>query len=317
METETTESAPTLSLDDALAAAEAEALATPFPDETGPAEEAPPADEKPAAEAPRAKLEAKPTETVSAKVVKAKMAELTKLEMDLAAKRGELATSEKVHAEKLAKSEKYDALMRGLRDNPGETLQELLGEDMSEITERLAKATLGHDPNARKLTGVEKELADIKAKLDAKEKAEADAAKAKADAEAAQKQFEAAAEAYLADVAADPKRWPALQEVDEQELVRNTDAYMKRMFALTGKKITEAEAADAMEELALKNPEIVARLAKKNGAPAKEGLGAKNTKTSGKTLTPSASAERGTTRELSLDEKLAAAERDAMQQGAA
>ena len=299
----TTEATSPLSLDEQLEAVEAEARAS---RETEPEEDDGPAFVEAAKDEPKEKTEpakeAPKGDAPTAKLLKAKAAELTRLEMDLAAKRGELQTSEKVHAEKLAKAEKFDAFVKALKDDPVSALEQL-GEDISDFSDRLAKGVFGHDANGKKLGGVEKELAEIKAKLAEREKTEAERATAEKQKQDDAARAEQAKTHYLSVTEKGADRWPSLQRIEVEELASAAGNYRIRMQALTGRWPSFEDTNDALEEHAAR--ELAKReTTTKAPAPTKQAP-----RTLSRTLVPEAAAERGNGRELTLDEKLEMVER--------
>lgn len=251
-------------------------------------------------EAKQAKAEDAPT----ARFLRTKAAELTKIETELAAKRGELATSEKLHAEKLAKADRLDALLAAIKEDPAAAIEELVGEDIGDFSQRLSRHVLGHDPSAKKLSTVEKEIAELKAKL-----AEKDAAEAKRVEQEKQAAQAAVAERevvgkYAAHVEAQPERWPTLQRIDNLELAQAASRYRLRMEALTGERPSWDDTNDALEQQAAL--QLTKQKAASPAAPAQAA-----SKPASRTLSPESSTERGTMRELTLEEKLDAVLREA------
>lgn len=304
MDPETTTDAPaTLSIDEQLAAVEDEARANRPADELEGDEETVDIEGAPKAKAkPDAAKEAPKAEVASAKVLKTKAAELTKLELDLAAKRGELTTAEKVHADKLASAETFAAFRKALKDDPAAAL-ELIGEDISDFSERLSKAVFGHDATGKKLTGVAKELADLRTKLEAREKSDEERETAQRQAQEQAANVAKAKNAYLDLTASDAGRWPSLQRVEVEELATAAGNYRLRMQAATGKWPSFEDTNDALEEAAAR--ELARReSATKPPAPAKPAP-----RPASRTLVPTAAAERGNARELTLEEKLELVER--------
>jgi len=300
----TTEAPASLSLDEQLEAVEAEARASredePGDEELDVATEAPKAKPEPAKETKEAK-EAPKGDAPTAKLLKTKAAELTRLEMGIEAKRGELVAREAAMTEKIASADAFAAFRKALKDDPAAAL-ELIGEDISDFSERLSKAVFGHDAGAKKLTGVERELTEIKAKLAAREDTEA---KREADAKHEREEAARAVQAktnYLDLTARDAGRWPSLQRVETEELATAAGNYRIRMQALTGMWPTFEDTNDALEEHAAR--ELAKREATRSPAPAKPAA-----RPASRTLVPEAAAERGNGRELTLDEKLEMVER--------
>lgn len=291
------------SLDEQLRAIVAEANAAqakqdgePDPE---PAEAAPAEAPKPEAEKP------KPSETATAKLLRTKGEALAKLEMGIEAKRGELAQRETALADKLAKADRFDAFVKQLAEDPKGALEDLIGdEDFGDFTNRIARAALGHDPKTKKLSGVEKELAEVKAKLDAQEKAKADEAAQVANA----RNIQAGITEYKKLTAEGKARWPSLHDesVNPDELLRSVSNYRLRIEAATGTRPSFEDANDAIEEYL--RPLVAKEIAKREAAKAEAAKVAAKpaVKTNPTMLAPDAGTQRTSTRELSLEEQLAA-----------
>lgn len=301
--TETTEATPTEapSLDEQLRAIAAEASQATADQEAETTEETPAEEPKPEA----AKPPAKAAETASAKLLRTKAVELTNLEVSLAAKRGELATKEAAFADKLAKADRFDAFVKQLADDPKGALEELIGdEDFADFTNRIARAALGHDPKTKKLSGVEKELAEVKAKLDAQEKARADEAAQIANA----RNIQAGIAEYKKLTVEGKERWPSLHDesVNPDELLKSVSNYRLRIEAASGVRPSFEDANDAIEEYLA--PIVAKEIAKREAAKAEAARAAAKPAPKGnpKMLAPDAGTQRTATRELSLEEQLAA-----------
>lgn len=260
-------------------------------------EEAP--EETSAAKAAPKKAEPPKTEAPSAKAIREKAAALTKIEVDLAAKRGEIDTRERVFAEKLAKADQFDKVAALFADDPVAALA-ALGLDEDAVYDRLVDAHLKSDPAAKKLTAQEKRLAELEAKLDAQEKAKAAAAEEEAKVAEIVKQGKANVAAYLSTTAAGADRWPTLQTIDEEELAQAANDFGLRRAELTGRLPSYEEINNALEK------EAARILAEKRAAEAQSKASPRPQRTGTKTITPEATSDRGATKKLTVEDKMRA-----------
>ena len=181
-------------------------------------------------------------ETVEPRVAE-RIAANKRAEIRAAREREELASHRATLAEQKAAQDKREAELKLIEDDPAKYF-ELKKLGTKAIADHLEKLAGTYTPEAqadKKLSAVEQELADIKAKLAAKENAEREQTLTVQQREAEQ----AAGAAWLADVSASVDKYPHLtKEWNEQEAVHVAFAELRRVVGhdAQGRPVTRVAA---------------------------------------------------------------------------